>query len=211
SIAEVAQEHWHEVRSGWYDFDARHKLVEHLHKVTKEDVLRAWDKYFNPETATESYTRVDHYAWSQRAWIPQSNELAGYPEGIIALNGCLQHDGVANATLVEVADAVAVLASGIDSSSNSQDSVYTMINALYHDASSMLKSKVALDMAVDQAKKDAQLKGLRYRSMHDYSETGMLRTPDGTWLIGDVDIFKSAQSLDPLPKPVEQLIPKYSD
>ncbi|KAJ2401216.1 metalloprotease, partial [Coemansia sp. RSA 2559] len=210
SIAEEAEEGWGAIESGWYDFDAKRKLVERLRKVTKEAVLGVWDKHINPETATDNYTRIDYYAWSQKAWIPQIEELAGYSESVIALNGCLQRDGVANGTLGEVADAVAALASDADVSGHSQDSVHGRIVSLYRDASSTLKSKAALEMALDQAKKDAERTDVKYKSLNDYSETDMLRTPDGVWIIREVETFKSAQSLNPLPEPVEELVPKYS-
>ncbi|KAJ1902122.1 metalloprotease [Coemansia sp. IMI 209127] len=211
SIAKDAEEGWGAIESGWYDFDAKHKLVERLRMVTKEDVLSAWDKHVNPETATKNYTRVDYYAWSQKAWIPQREDLASHSESVVALNGCLQRDGIVNGTLGEIADAVAALASGADVSGHNQDSVHGRVISLYRDASSTLKSKAALDMAVDQAKKDAKLTDVRYKSLNDYSETDMLRTPDGAWIIGNVDTFKSAHSLNPLPEPVVELVPKYSD
>ncbi|KAJ2209498.1 hypothetical protein EV179_006571, partial [Coemansia sp. RSA 487] len=171
----------------------------------KEDVLGAWDKHINPETVSENYTRIDYYAWSQRAWVPQSKDLAGYSEGVIALFGCLQREGVVSGTPDEVVAAVRSLASGADVVGNSQNSVHSKIDALFRETSSALKSKVALDMAVDQAKENAELTGLKYKSTKDYSDIGMQRTPDGTWIIGDVDVFKSAQSLNPLPEPVEKL------
>ncbi|KAJ1667177.1 metalloprotease [Coemansia sp. RSA 1646] len=211
SIAEQADEDWDAIDGGWYDFNAKHKLVERLRMVKKEDVLGAWDKHINPETASESYTRIDYHAWSQKAWIPQSKDLAGYSEGVVALFGCLQREGVVNGTLDEVEEAVHSLASGTDIVGNSQNSVYGKIDALFRKANSALKSKVALDMAVDQLKKDIELTGLKYKSTKDYSDIGMQRTPDGTWIIGDMDMFKSAQGLNPSPEPVETFVPKYSN
>ncbi|KAJ2547846.1 metalloprotease, partial [Coemansia sp. RSA 1933] len=209
SVAEDADEAWGSIESGWYDFDAKYELVERLRLVKKEDVLAAWDRHVNPESASENYARVDYYAWTQKAWIPQTSDLAGYSESIIALYGCLQHDSVVNSTtLDEVADIVAVLASGADSSTYGQDSTEDKIIALYHDGNSTLKSKVALDMAVDQAKQGSVIK---YKSVNDFSEADMQRTPDGTWIIDNVDTFKSLHDLNPLPVPVRDLVPKYSN
>ncbi|KAJ2693435.1 hypothetical protein GGH99_001159 [Coemansia sp. RSA 1285] len=196
-----------------YDFDYNEKLAEKVGLVTKKDILEAWDRCVNPNTMTENYTRIDYYAWPQKMWSPQSEDLVKYPETILALYGCLEYDGITSGGLADVAEAVALIQTGIDMSESDTDSLASRLYSLYHDSNSELKSKTALEMAVEQMKNSKKQTNstTRYKSQNDYQDIGIRKTPEGTWIIGDINTFKAANGLHPLPEPVEKLVPKYSD
>ncbi|KAJ2762333.1 hypothetical protein H4S06_000717 [Coemansia sp. BCRC 34490] len=162
---------------------------------------------------TENYTRIDYYAWPQKMWSPQSEDLVKYPETILALYGCLEYDGIASGGLADVAEAVALIQTGIALSDDNTDSLASRLYSLYHESNSELKSKTALEMAVEQMENSKKQTNstTRYKSQNDYQDIGMRKTPEGTWIIGDINTFKAANGLHPLPEPVEKLIPKYSD
>ncbi|KAJ2694170.1 metalloprotease [Coemansia sp. RSA 1285] len=212
SIGEEALSDWGVIEGGWYNFDSNHKLVKKLRLVTKKDILGAWDRSINPTTAAGNYTRIDYYAWPQKMWSPQSEDLVKYPETIIALYGCLKYDGVASGELSDVAEAVALIQAGIELSERDTDSLASRLHQLYNDSNSTLNSKTALEMAVEHIENDKRQADTttQYKSQNDYHEIGMRKTPEGTWVIRDIDTFKAANGLHPLPEPVEELVPKYS-
>ncbi|KAJ2519825.1 hypothetical protein H4217_002430 [Coemansia sp. RSA 1939] len=163
---------------------------------------------------TENYTRIDYYAWPQKMWSPQSEDLVKYPETILALYGCLEYDGITSGGLADVAEAVALIRTGIDMSESDTDSLAPRLYSLYHDSNSELKSKTALEMAVKQIENSKRWTGttaIQYKSQNDYHDIGMRKTLEGTWMIRDIDTFKAANGLHPLPESVEKLVPKYSD
>ncbi|KAJ2519038.1 metalloprotease [Coemansia sp. RSA 1939] len=212
SIGEEALSDWDVIEGGWYNFDSNHKLVKKLRLVTKEDILGAWDRSINPTTAAENYTRIDYYAWPQKMWSPQSEDLVKYPETIIALYGCLKYDGIASGELADVAEAVALIQAGIELPESDTDSLASRLHQLYNDSNSTLNSKTALEMAIEHIENDKRQTDTttRYESQNDYHEIGMRKTPEGTWMISDIDTFKAANGLHPLPEPIEELVPKYS-
>ncbi|KAJ2659332.1 metalloprotease [Coemansia sp. RSA 1200] len=213
SISEQAKSDWGHIENGRYDFDYDEKLAEKVRLVTKEDILEAWDRCVNPNTMAENYTRIDYYAWPQKMWSPQSEDYIKYPETILALYGCLEYDGIASGELADVAEAVALIHAGIELSEDDTDSLASRLYSLYNGSNSELKSKTALEMAVEQMENDKSQTNTtaRYKSQNDYHEIGMRRTPEGTWIIGDISTFKAANGLHPLPEPVEKLVPKYSN
>ncbi|KAJ2654796.1 metalloprotease [Coemansia sp. RSA 1200] len=211
SISEDAAEDWGHIEGGWYDFDSKHKLVEQLRLVTKEDILGAWDRSVNPSTTAENYTRIDYYAWPQKMWSPQSEDLVEYPETILALHGCLKYDGIASGELADVAEAVALIQAGIELPEDNTDSLASRLYQLYNDSNSTLNSRTALEMALKKEDNIAELRDSTSspESKEKYLKIGMDRTAEGVWMIHDIARFKTVNGVYPLPEPVERLAPKY--
>ncbi|KAJ2654711.1 hypothetical protein IWW48_005947 [Coemansia sp. RSA 1200] len=182
STSGEAEDDWSVIESGKYNFNAKYKLVEQLRLTTKKDILEAWDRSINPSTATENYTSIDYYAWPQKMWSPQSEDYVKYPEAILALYGCLEYDGIASGELADVAEAVALIQAGIDLTEDVTYSLASRLYLLYHDSNSTLKSKTALEMAMEQVENDKRQMNTtaRYKSENDYHDIGMRRTAEGT-------------------------------
>ncbi|KAJ2806697.1 metalloprotease, partial [Coemansia guatemalensis] len=116
TITEEAELFWSSIESGDYDFDRIREEITYLQQLNKEDLLEAWDKYINPETATE-YTRVDSHLWSAKLSYPTDKELSVYPEGVVSLYGCMESEGFSRIDISELDRFVrgASLRNGIES------------------------------------------------------------------------------------------------
>ncbi|KAJ1733777.1 metalloprotease [Coemansia biformis] len=104
NLSDESTRYWTQLSTGYYEFDRIACKLKTLAGLEKGDLLAFWDQYVNPDTA-HTYTRLATTMWSTRITQPTAAELARFPEAVIALHGCLEHDGARGLTL----DAVAAL------------------------------------------------------------------------------------------------------
>ncbi|KAJ2156249.1 metalloprotease [Coemansia sp. RSA 552] len=205
---------WAPIDAGSYDFDRLSQEVAVLNQLRKEDLLEMWDMYFNPDTAPQ-YTRVDYHAWSAKLSYPSDGDLESYPENVIALHGCLDSEGVKGIELAELDRFVesASLTDGINSSLDDLRNLYkgkpeTDQQNLDRITDSNSRIGTALEMALQA--RNVPSSGMD-NTTTNFANLGMPRTPEGKWVINNVNMFKATQKLHGLSVPATKLVPKYSD
>ncbi|KAJ1864290.1 metalloprotease [Coemansia sp. RSA 2703] len=203
TIFQEADKHWSQISSGNYDFDHKERYIALLKKLTRDDLVRFWDKYINPETA-HMYRRIDSQIWSSKTIKPNSAQFAQFYSGSIALQGCLHRDGAANVTLSKVNDIV-LLASQSGNIKNALESLQNQFN-IQIDTSS--QTFVALQMAVNQITANHSF---AVNDSLNLTKICMRQSPDGIWLINNIRKFKDSQQLLGSSLPFQIPEPKYVD
>ncbi|KAJ2609918.1 metalloprotease [Coemansia sp. RSA 1365] len=227
SIDQEAKFFWSSINSGDYDFDYIREEITCLQQLNKEDILEAWDKYVNPETATQ-YTRVDSHLWSAKLSYPTDKELGLYSEGVVSLHHCLESEGFAGIDISEIDRFVqnASLENGVEPLLKRLESLYISktkptlnfenvsdIGNTIQDTEKLCVNgssiKTALEMAL---KADSRLfTRPAPKEGTDFANIGMRQTPESKWIIHNVDLFKAALPLHGVPLPVTKPAPKHTD
>ncbi|KAJ2077677.1 metalloprotease [Coemansia sp. RSA 988] len=226
TIDEEAELFWSSIKSGDYDFDRNREEISCLQQLNKEDLLEAWDKYINPETATE-YTRVDSHLWSAKLSYPTDKDLSSYSEGIVSLHGCMESEGFSEVDISELDRFVqsSSLETGIElpfkglkelyiSKSRSVD--ITNASDIGNGTHGMemidvkeSKIKTALEMALGTNSRAFTRPASKAGT--DFASIGMRKTPESKWIIRNIDLFKAALPLHGIPLPVSKPAPKHTE
>ncbi|KAJ2784672.1 metalloprotease [Coemansia javaensis] len=93
SLYEESSRYWTQITTGRYEFDRTARSLATLATLERADLLAFWDRYANPDSAP-GYAALTTAMWSSRIRQPSEAELARFPGPVIALHGCLEHDGV---------------------------------------------------------------------------------------------------------------------
>ncbi|KAJ2036402.1 metalloprotease [Coemansia sp. S16] len=220
---------WTHIESDKYKFDALDKDVEHLKRLSKDDLLVFWDKYVNEDTA-KGYTRLDLQMWSTKIWQPTAEEFEMYPSTVLALYGSLRSEGH---TGLSIADAQSFVSSA-DASSNIE-SLLAELSKLYvtkqapsvsNETAEALdttdvdvetpgivfesssKIATALQMAISSVDETPEFATLRKTN---FANIDMKQSPEGIWLINDYTQFKSTQALNGLQIPSYKFVPVIAE
>ncbi|KAI9506636.1 metalloprotease [Coemansia spiralis] len=101
NLTEETNRFWRQISSGYYEFDKIDCDMKMLKTISKEDLVVYWDKYVNPETAP-AHISLAVAIWSTKIFQPDDDDLAQYPEIIVALHGCLRRDGASSLSLADI-------------------------------------------------------------------------------------------------------------
>ncbi|KAJ2858287.1 metalloprotease [Coemansia erecta] len=211
SIADEARAHWSHILDGDYTFNYNRDNVDIMSKLTKKDLIEFWDKYINPATSPE-YSRIDYQMWSCATYKPSADELSRYSLEIIALHGCLYQEGLESISVSEVAKI-------IDTASKTSTVDYVLdmlkrrclddpdIDDRVFEKISDAKSKVstALEMTLERSSSTITYPLTR---VAEFETIGMRRLPNNSWLVEDMEAFKSTQPLSKPTVPTRRLVPK---
>ncbi|KAJ2826153.1 metalloprotease [Coemansia erecta] len=209
SIEEEAEGFWQRIASGAYDFDYIAQEIAQLNALDKGDLLKYWDMYVNPDTAVD-YTRIDSQLWSTKIAYPEDNELAAYPESVIALFGCLDSEGLIGVGIEELHKFVQhiSLSDGINVPLSALAELYSSKQAHAQALERIPANNSRIGAALDMALREFAQSTINNAS--DSSTSGHRRqTLDGRWIIDDIDSFKATQKLFDLPNAATSLVPKY--
>ncbi|KAJ1727785.1 metalloprotease [Coemansia biformis] len=216
TVSDEAKLFWAYIQGGRYDFDRVSREVACLRGLGKEDLLEAWDRYVDPATAAQ-HTRVDSHLWSAAAGYPADADLEAYPAATVALLGCLESEGLAGVGLAELDRFVQTtsLAGGLAPALEELRALYT----------GQLAASTTADLPLDRIAADGSRIGTALEmalaaaggaarpgrsAATNFANIGMRRTPDGKWIIHDVDAFKATQRLHGLAVPAIKLVPKHA-
>ncbi|KAJ1722535.1 metalloprotease [Coemansia erecta] len=213
SISEETDRFWASIEPGEYDFEYRDVMIDAVVKITKDDLLKYWDTYISPETSLH-YTRIDYQTWSSATPMPPPETMHTYPTAIVALHAYLLQAGIDQVSISEISAIVSNAATMADVNADTLlADIQTLglfglgnnisVEAVLEPGS---KGRTALDMALYEARMPTE-----YRSTEctKYETIGMQQLPNGSWLIENVDAFKSTQPLGGQNIPTRRLLPKY--
>ncbi|KAJ2101806.1 metalloprotease, partial [Coemansia sp. S100] len=220
---------WAHIKSDKYKFDALDKDVEHLKRLSKDDLLAFWDKYVNEDTA-KGYTRLDLQMWSTKIWQPTPKEFEVYPGTVIALYGSLRSEGHTGLSIADVQSFV----SSADASS-SIELLLAELSALYvskqtpsvpNETAEALDTTVvnveapgivfessskvatALQMAISSVNESPKFATL---GKTNFANIDMKQLPEGIWLINDYKRFQHTQALHGISVSSRKLVPLIAE
>ncbi|KAJ2801146.1 metalloprotease, partial [Coemansia guatemalensis] len=232
SITNEAARMWNQIKSQLYDFEQIDKEVACLRKISKDDIVKLWDRFINPETAPQ-YTRTDFHVWPTSVQQPSFEELEQYPASVLALQRLVKDGTNYDVNLEELEDFVKT-----SSTDGSLDSALEKLMTLYpvsqesaqelpteddgkgedYDSNNdsdcrkedlkIQRIKTGLRMALESA---INAPDYRKHCSVDFGNIGMCQTREGIWIIDDIAKFQCTQRLNGLPIPVTKLVPKYED
>ncbi|KAJ2077106.1 metalloprotease, partial [Coemansia sp. RSA 988] len=235
TITGEASRMWSAIDGGEYDFELISKQVECLETIGKQDIIKLWDTFVNPDTAPQ-YMRTDVHIWSTNTHQPSFEELEKHPASILALQRLVKH-GTNHDINLEELDAFVKTASADGGQDNAFERLMTLYPAsqeVVQDQSAddddddddnnsssesnsnnsnianpkIQKIKTSLQMALASAVNAPDY--CKHCSV-DFGNIGMCQTCEGIWIIDDIARFQSTQRLNGLPTPITKLIPKYKD
>ncbi|KAJ2836845.1 metalloprotease [Coemansia sp. 'formosensis'] len=213
SINDEYSQMWAHIKSDRYNFGTLDDEIEHLEKLSKDDLISFWDKYINEDTA-QRYTRLDMQMWSTKIWQPTAEEFEMYPSTVLALFGCLRSDGHTALSIAEVQSFVSLA-----SSSSNIESLLAELSELYlskHASSvsdveepkvifeSSSKIATALQMAISNVNEASKFAAL---GKTNFANIDMKQSPEGMWLIRDYKQFQRTQALHGMSVPTRKLVP----
>ncbi|KAJ2771086.1 metalloprotease [Coemansia nantahalensis] len=210
TVRDEANGFWRHIDRGSYDFGSTDEEIACLRALDKEDLLEAWDRYADPVAAAE-LTRIDSQAWAAAHRMPSEADLAAFPAAVIALGGCLESAGLAGIGLAELDRFVQTtsLAGGLGAALDALRAVYAAAGSGALDAIAADGSHVAV--ALEMALAAAGTAHPRRCTRTDFAALGMRKTPDGAWVVSDIDSFRASQSLHARTVPVAALVPKHAE
>ncbi|KAJ2811215.1 metalloprotease [Coemansia furcata] len=213
SINDEYSRMWAHIKSDRYNFGTLDDEIEHLEKLSKNDLLAFWDKYVNEDTA-QRYIRLDVQMWSTKIWQPTVEEFEMYPSTVLALFGCLRSDGHTALSIADVQSFVSLA-----SPSSNIESLLAELSelCLSKQASSVSdveepkiifesssKIATALLMAINNINEPTKFAAL---SKTNFANIDMKQSPEGMWLIHDYKQFQHTQALHGMSVPMRKLVP----
>ncbi|KAI7834372.1 Metalloenzyme, LuxS/M16 peptidase-like protein [Kickxella alabastrina] len=198
NISQETARYWSQIDSEKYDFGSVERGAEQISRLTRDDLIAFWDKYINPQTAPH-YTRVDNQVWSSATAQPSAEQFGAHTSGTIALHGCLHKEGLPELSLAKVESMVSNIAAA-NFSANDEDALLSRLG-------DMNTGKNALQMAIDSSRVSFNH---AVASGKDFTKIGMHQSPDGVWLITDIEKFKATQMLHGSSIPYAVPVPKYN-
>ncbi|ORX72295.1 LuxS/MPP-like metallohydrolase [Linderina pennispora] len=232
---EVAR-YWQHITSEYYEFDRVDNEIREMQRITKDDMVRFWDTYFNQDTAPQ-FTQITSQVWSARIPRPTRQELETFPSTTISLLGCLYREGVTRLSLGNVQEFVELQASADPNIAAVLQQLQALFlktvadddSAMHGDDIAAVSRKLtaqnlyvgtALRMAIDecvQRSEERLSNGVPISGPGDgdgcetsLQNIGMFKTADRVWVIVDPLAFKSTQRLCGAPIPTRKLVPKYA-
>lgn len=198
-----------------YNFDKRDADIEYLQSLEKKDLLEFWDKYINPDISV-GYTRIDTQVWTQKHWQPSQQDFGLYSQAMLGLHGCLQSLGTCAINLPTLNAIIFQLANDY---TQGQD-LTEQFKKLYLEKLPAVKDKKfvipkgnqtiivnSLRMVVEDVQSTKDFGTLCKTNL---ANLRMIQSPEGCWLINNIDSFKRSQGYHGQPLPVRKSIPKYN-
>ncbi|KAJ1939202.1 metalloprotease [Kickxella alabastrina] len=194
---------WPRAKHAVFNFIATNEKIRALRRLNRDDLVAYWDKYINPKTAAaRNYTRIDCQVWSFRILQPTAEQLCRYKSGIIALYGCLNQNGIYGISMSNLETTIA----HASANDNVDSLVAKLAQTIKHNAdaeqlarvvSSDQNSRVesALSMAIDEQKGAAAFAHLSAENKLLAASIGVQQTPNGAWLMRNIEKFKSVQAV----------------
>ncbi|KAJ1944023.1 metalloprotease [Kickxella alabastrina] len=212
NISQETARYWSQIDSENYDFGSVERGAEQISRLTRDNLIAFWDKYINPQTAPH-YTRVDNQVWSSAAAQPSAEQFGAHTSGTIALHGCLHKEGLSELSLAKVQSMVSSIAAA-NFSANDEDALLSrlgdMLGCTQHVGRIFApgtQARNALQMAIDSSRVSFNH---AVASGKDFTKIGMHQSPDGVWLITDIEKFKATQMLHGSSIPYAVPVPKYN-
>ncbi|KAJ2794732.1 metalloprotease [Coemansia helicoidea] len=200
---------WSRISDGDYDFGRLADEIACLRMLRKEDLLAAWDRHANPDSAA-NYTRIDRLLWPAASRAPSPADLQAYTGDVIALLGCLESAGFRGATLAELAATVgaASLAGRVNHALEALACIY-VAPGTDRDTAQVVDRLGANGTCIRAALEAALAARDRQRAVADAAGDDTRKTPDGKYIIVDMDEFKAAHPLHDPPVPATALEPRH--
>ncbi|KAI9474731.1 metalloprotease [Coemansia sp. RSA 989] len=229
---------WRAINMGFYEFDRIPTDISTLMQLTQADVVAFWDKFVNRDTASE-YKALAATIWSTKITQPTEAQLEQYPACVIALAGCLEHDGAVGLSYEDISSFVHKELPSIsagDSTARAEEEALEALLAKYlgkvngddeqvakalakiRDAASYVRTAISMAREYAEQQQQQQQKPAMVNGQQDVEQAkhanglfniGAVKSHGGDWVFREAARFKSTLRQSGAPVPTRPLVPKY--